>query len=137
LLSLPQPFVRPQTGGQPDEGFDRKTDLAWQVRSLNEPKSTALTNTAMLAKRSIFPRLGALLKFLNGLSGSWNISLFHNRNHGDDCGRVLAGIQVPAAERAQLKRNLDELSYLYCDESDNPAYRSFLNHNTMTASNIV
>jgi hypothetical protein len=63
-LSLPQPFVRPQTGGQTDEGFrslfrlcldwfkeqsgslchefgecsrqciDSKTDLPWQVRSL-------------------------------------------------------------------------------------------------------
>jgi threonine dehydratase len=64
---------------------------------------------------------------LNGLSGSWNISLFHYRNHGADYGRVLAGIQVPAAERAQLRRNLDELGYPYWDESDNPAYRSFLN----------
>jgi threonine dehydratase len=26
---------------------------------------------------------------------SWNISLFHYRNHGADYGRVLAGIQVP------------------------------------------
>jgi threonine dehydratase len=43
-----------------------------------------------------FPeRPGALLKFLNGLAGSWNISLFHYRNHGADYGRVLAGIQVP------------------------------------------
>jgi threonine dehydratase len=78
-----------------------------------------------------FPeRPGALLKFLNGLSGSWNISLFHYRNHGADYGRVLAGIQVPAAERAQLKRSLDELGYPYWDESDNPAYRSFLNRDT-------
>jgi threonine dehydratase len=75
-----------------------------------------------------FPeRPGALLKFLNGLSGSWNISLFHYRNHGADHGRVLAGIQVPAAERAQLKRSLDALGYPYWDENDNPAYRSFLN----------
>jgi threonine dehydratase len=78
-----------------------------------------------------FPeRPGALLKFLNGLSGSWNISLFHYRNHGADYGRVLAGIQVPAAERAQLKRSLDDLGYPYWDESDNPAYRSFLNRDT-------
>jgi len=78
-----------------------------------------------------FPeRPGALLKFLNGLSSSWNISLFHYRNHGADYGRVLAGIQVPAAERAQLRRNLDELGYPYWDESDNPAYRSFLNRDS-------
>jgi threonine dehydratase len=29
----------------------------------------------------------------------WNISLFHYRNHGSDYGRVLAGIQVPKADR--------------------------------------
>jgi threonine dehydratase len=76
-------------------------------------------------------RPGALLKFLNGLSGSWNISLFHYRNHGADYGRVLAGIQVPAGERAQLRRSLDELGYPYWDESDNPAYRSFLSGDGM------
>jgi threonine dehydratase len=74
-----------------------------------------------------FPeRPGALLKFLNGLSGSWNISLFHYRNHGADYGRILAGIQVPAPERRQLKRSLDELGYPYWDETDNPAYQRFL-----------
>lgn len=74
-----------------------------------------------------FPeRPGALLKFLNSLSGSWNISLFHYRNHGADYGRVLAGIQIPAHERAKLTHNLDALGYPYWDESANPAYRSFL-----------
>ena len=74
-----------------------------------------------------FPeRPGALLQFLDSLSDRWNISLFHYRNHGADYGRVLAGIEVPQNERADLKRSLDELSYPYCDETDNPAYRSFL-----------
>lgn len=74
-----------------------------------------------------FPeRPGALLKFLNSLSGSWNISLFHYRNHGADYGRVLAGIQIPAKERAKLTHNLDALGYPYWDETTNPAYRSFL-----------
>jgi threonine dehydratase len=85
-----------------------------------------------------FPeRPGALLKFLNGLSGSWNISLFHYRNHGADYGRVLAGIQVPVAERTQLKRSLDDLGYPYWDESDNPAYRSFLNRDAMSDPTIL
>jgi threonine dehydratase len=80
-----------------------------------------------LVFRFQFPeRPGALLRFLNGLSGGWNISLFHYHNHGADYGWVLAGIQVPAAERAQLRRSLDELGYPYWDVSDNPAYRSFL-----------
>lgn len=45
-----------------------------------------------------FPeRPGALMRFLEALHSSWNISLFHYRNHGTDYGRVLVGIQVPRA----------------------------------------
>ncbi len=74
-----------------------------------------------------FPeRPGALLKFLTSLSEGWNISLFHYRNHGADYGRVLAGVQVPPADHAQLKERLDLLGYPYWEETDNPAYRAFL-----------
>ncbi len=74
-----------------------------------------------------FPeRPGALLQFLDSLSDRWNISLFHYRNHGADYGRVLAGIEVPRNERGELKASLDKLSYPYWDETDNPAYRTFL-----------
>ena len=74
-----------------------------------------------------FPeRPGALLKFLQAVGAAWNISLFHYRNHGSDYGRVLAGIQVPPAERAEFLRHLDELQYAYSDETANPAYRMFL-----------
>ncbi len=74
-----------------------------------------------------FPeRPGALLKFLNSLSADWNISLFHYRNHGADYGRILAGIQIPPAQRGQLTKRLDALGYPYWSESDNPAYLSFL-----------
>jgi threonine dehydratase len=74
-----------------------------------------------------FPeRPGALLRFLEAVGTRWNISLFHYRNHGSDCGRVLAGIQAPLAERDELLRHLDDLKYPYFDESANPAYRIFL-----------
>ena len=74
-----------------------------------------------------FPeRPGALLKFLQAVGGRWNISLFHYRNHGSDYGRVLAGIQVPAAERPDFLQHLNELHYAYAEETDNPAYRMFL-----------
>jgi threonine dehydratase len=74
-----------------------------------------------------FPeRPGALLAFLNAVGVRWNISLFHYRNHGSDYGRVLAGIQVPAPERAELIRHLDRLGYAWWPETDNPAYRLFL-----------
>ena len=74
-----------------------------------------------------FPeRPGALLKFLQAIGSRWNISLFHYRNHGSDYGRVLAGIQVPAAQRPDFLQHLNELHYAYVEETDNPAYRMFL-----------
>ena len=72
-----------------------------------------------------FPeRPGALLKFLRAVGSRWNISLFHYRNHGSDYGRVLAGIQVPAKERAELVTHLEDLRYAYVEETSNPAMTS-------------
>ena len=80
-----------------------------------------------LIYRFEFPeRPSALLAFLNAVGVRWNISLFHYRNHGSDYGRVLAGVQVPTGERAELIGHLDRLGYAYWPESDNPAYRLFL-----------
>ncbi len=74
-----------------------------------------------------FPeRPGALLKFLQAVGTRWNITLFHYRNHGSDYGRVLAGIQVPKADRAQFILHLNALHYPYNDETANPAYKMFL-----------
>ena len=39
---------------------------------------------------------------------------------------MLAGIQVPPAERAELLQHLADLNYPYFDETANPAYRIFL-----------
>jgi threonine dehydratase len=64
--------------------------------------------------------------FLAAIGGRWNISLFHYRNHGAAYGRVLCGLQVPRAARAELRRALDQLGYHYWDESENPAYALFL-----------
>ncbi|MCR4304509.1 MAG: threonine ammonia-lyase, biosynthetic [Gallionella sp.] len=74
-----------------------------------------------------FPeRPGALMNFLNSMNHSWNISLFHYRNHGADYGRVLVGMQVPHHDKKALRKFLDTLGYRYWDESGNPAYRLFL-----------
>ncbi|MBA3479906.1 MAG: threonine ammonia-lyase, biosynthetic, partial [Lautropia sp.] len=74
-----------------------------------------------------FPeRPGALMKFLAAMSHNWNISLFHYRNHGDDQGRVLVGMQVPASEREEFAAFLAGLGYRYWEETANPAYRLFL-----------
>ena len=74
-----------------------------------------------------FPeRPGALLQFLESLDESWNISLFHYRNHSSAHGRVLAGIQVPAADLPRFHASLERLGYRHADESENPAYLAFL-----------
>lgn len=80
-----------------------------------------------LLYRFEFPeRPGALLRFLTAIGTRWNISLFHYRNHGSDYGRVLAGIQVPPPERPDFLQHLNELHYVYVEESANAAYRLFL-----------
>ena len=74
-----------------------------------------------------FPeRPGALMHFLNKMSAGWNISLFHYRNHGADYGRVLVGMQVPPSDLDAFQDFLQNLGYLYWDESANPAYKLFL-----------
>ncbi len=76
-----------------------------------------------------FPeRPGALMNFLDRMSADWNISLFHYRNHGADSGRVLVGMQVPRGEKTAFRAFLKQLNYRYWDETDNPAYRTFLGH---------
>lgn len=74
-----------------------------------------------------FPeRPGALIEFLENLSGRWNISLFHYRNHGSAYGRVLCAMEVPQQERGELVGTLDKLGFSYFDESKNPAAKYFL-----------
>jgi threonine dehydratase len=77
--------------------------------------------------RCEFPeRPGALLRFLTHLGGRWNITLFHYRNHGAAYGRVLLGIQVPAAEQAAFAAVVAALDMRIEDGTDNAAYRLFL-----------
>jgi threonine dehydratase len=80
-----------------------------------------------LLYRFEFPeRQGALMKFLRAMNPSWNISLFHYRNHGADYGSVLVGMQVPPAEMGDFRRFLARLGYPWADETRNAAYRLFL-----------
>jgi threonine dehydratase len=74
-----------------------------------------------------FPeRPGALRRFLEPMSPTWAITLFHYRNHGAAFGRVLAGVQVPASEDEAFEQYLAQLGYPYVDETENEAYRLFL-----------
>jgi threonine dehydratase len=80
-----------------------------------------------LLYRFQFPeRPGALLEFLSRMAGTWDISLFHYRNHGADYGRVLAGIRVPQTDYPAFEQFLKDLDYPCWPETDNPAYAMFL-----------
>lgn len=46
-----------------------------------------------------FPeRPGALKQFLDAVSPTWNITLFHYRNTGNQSSTVLLGMQVPPGD---------------------------------------
>jgi threonine dehydratase len=95
------------------------------VRHMVGGLSSGIANERLF--RFEFPeRPGALLNFLNAIGTDWNISLFHYRNHGSDYGRILAGIDVPVEETAELEAHLKDLGYVYREESENPAYSMFL-----------
>ena len=44
------------------------------------------------------------------MNPSWNISLFHYRNHGADYGRILVGLQVPEQDEAEFSAFLEGLA---------------------------
>lgn len=74
-----------------------------------------------------FPeRPGALLQFLSALQQSWNISLFHYRNHGAAVGQVLVGFEVPDSEQPTFEACLTQLGFAWREITDSPAYRLFL-----------
>ena len=74
-----------------------------------------------------FPeRQGALLDFLNKVGTTFNVSMFHYRNHGAEYGRVLCAMQVEDGQLDLFQKHLKELGYLWFDETDNPCYKMFL-----------
>jgi threonine dehydratase len=66
------------------------------------------------------------MEFLSRLGRKWNISLFHYRSQGGAYGRILCGLEVPRADRADLQQALDEIGFPYFEESGSPAARFFL-----------
>ena len=109
----------------PVEDLSDNEMVKLHVRHMVGGRSTGVANERLF--RFEFPeRPGALLDFLNAIGTNWNISLFHYRNHGSDHGRILAGIDVPKEETAELEAHLADLGYPHWEESDNPAYAIFL-----------
>lgn len=87
---------------------------------------SALASNEVLYRFEFPERPGALMRFLTTMNPSWNISLFHYRNHGADVGRVLVGMQVPEDDHSDFEQFLDQLGYRHWNETDHPAYRLFL-----------
>lgn len=137
--ALKQPHAAREALGQEKESLlKRLTADGYAVVDMSDNETAKLHVRYMVGGRTIglpherllrfeFPeRPGAFLRFLNSLQPAWALTLFHYRNHGDDAGRVLAGISVPPDQAADLTAALDELGYPYVDETDNPACRLFL-----------
>ena len=80
-----------------------------------------------LVLRLRFPeRPRALLDFLQTLDPSWNISMFHYRNHGAAYGRVLLGLMIDPGDRPAVFRALKKIGYSAEEETESPSYRLFL-----------
>ena len=80
-----------------------------------------------LVFRVQFPeRPGALLNFLSALGNDFDISLFHYRNHGAAYGRILVGFRLQPGQRGALLRALGRVGYPHWEESENPAYTTYL-----------
>jgi threonine dehydratase len=119
------------------EIIDLLNDGGYQVVDLSDDEMAKLHVRYMVGGRPSKPlreRLysfefpespGALLKFLHTLGTHWNISLFHYRSHGTDFGRVLAAFELTDQE-PEFEKNLSALGYDCHNESDNPAFRFFL-----------
>lgn len=131
-------FVGIQTGGEPvQDTLTRLADAGYAIADLTDNEMAKLHVRYLVGGRAAvtderifrfeFPeRPGALMNFLNHMRETWNISLFHYRNHGADYGRVLVGMQVPDSERDSLADFLRGLDYPFQDETGNIAYRLFL-----------
>ena len=95
------------------------------IRHLVGGKSS-LASGELLYRFEFPERPGALMRFLDSLAPSWNISLFHYRSQGGDVGRVLVGLQVPKADMKAFRDFLANIGFRSWDESHNPAYQLFL-----------
>lgn len=135
-----QIFVGVQTGGPGEidglvrrlkrKGFD-SVDLTDNEMAKIHARHMVGGRAPQLADERVFSfefpeRPGALRDFLDKIGIQWSITLFHYRNHGSDFGRVLCGIRVPPASKAEFRRSLKELGYRYNEQTDNPVYRLFL-----------
>ena len=144
--------VRGQNGGMASSSSDpvatiRGAELAQVLQSIENDgmKAVDISNNEMAKTharymvggkgdvpnerlfRFTFPeRPGSLLQFLKGLNQGWNISLFNYRNNGGDTANILVAIQVDPKDYDEFHRYLQDLQYVYVEETNNEAYLRFI-----------
>ncbi|KAG0602599.1 hypothetical protein M758_10G026100 [Ceratodon purpureus] len=80
-----------------------------------------------LLYRFVFPeRQGALMKFLDAFSPSWNISLFHYRSQGEMGANVLVALQIAKGDEQEFIDRANALGYEFQDECNNEAFQLIL-----------
>jgi threonine dehydratase len=133
-------YVGLQVGAREDRQrvLDELVNARYAVSDMTDNEAAKLHVRHMVGGRTLgrknellyrfeFPeRPGALLRFLSGLGGEWNITMFHYRNHGAAWGRVLVGFEAQGGDRRKLARYLKKIGYRYWEETHNPAYDLFL-----------
>lgn len=72
---------------------------------------------------------GALTHFLDNLGESFNITLFHYRNHGAAEGMVLAGFEIEEQQQELFDKNVSALGFNIKEHKNNSAYNFFLSPN--------
>ena len=113
-------------GGYPVVDMSENELALLHVRHLVGGRGVGGTAHERLLRFEFPERPGALRRFLELMSPSWSLTLFHYRNHGAAQGRVLAGIEVPPEDDAAFREYLEQLGYPFADETDNEAYALFL-----------
>lgn len=68
---------------------------------------------------------GALAYFLEVPGTRWNITLFHYRTDGTDCGCILYAFAI-GPDDVELTGHMDRLGHFYNEEIINPAFRFLL-----------
>ncbi|WP_298068705.1 threonine ammonia-lyase, biosynthetic [uncultured Mailhella sp.] len=104
----------------------RNTFAKNHVRYMIGGKAPAVLKNERILSFQFPERTGALLQFLETLGSSYNITMFHYRNHGAEYGRVACGFDVAPERYAGLAAHLDKIGFAWWDETENAASLKFL-----------
>ena len=96
------------------------------IRYMIGGHATSKTISERLFSLEFPERPGALMNFLEALESKYNVTMFHYRNHGAEYGRVLCALEMDDSDYDSVVEKLNNLGYLWFDETDNECYKMFL-----------